>query len=294
MAEMYAKQADKDITPGNMIPVGAENIGYRWKADAITSMLRHVEQGKTPEEAAGLARAEAREWIAKHNARRPKDTSWQRWEGSADDAIDMVSRELKREREGTAAQGAAAAETAAARVSTKGGVSMPEAASGVGRDAGNASMRAAGRTAWNEDDYNAAVKARNQTVDAVAPRRPAAERTQVASTIMNQLGGGRFRAMTGARDAVATDSGVMFKLPKMPGVKVNKVEVVLNPDDTYTLKTYRIGPRGLKVETLSEDEGLHADQIEEVFQRRTGLATRLGATRQPVGTRYWGTKLGED
>ena len=29
----------------------------------------------------------------------------------------------------------------------------------AGRDAGNASMRRAGRTAWNEDDWNAAADA---------------------------------------------------------------------------------------------------------------------------------------
>lgn len=33
-----------------------------------------------------------------------------------------------------------------------------EIAMAAGRDAGNRSMRAAGRTSWNEDDYNTAVE----------------------------------------------------------------------------------------------------------------------------------------
>jgi hypothetical protein len=33
-----------------------------------------------------------------------------------------------------------------------------EIAMAAGRDAGNRSMRAAGRTSWNEDDYDAAAR----------------------------------------------------------------------------------------------------------------------------------------
>jgi len=43
---------------------------------------------------------------------------------------------------------------------SRGGPTMtPGMATGVGMDAGNKSMRAAGRTAWNEDDQNAASAA---------------------------------------------------------------------------------------------------------------------------------------
>ncbi len=35
----------------------------------------------------------------------------------------------------------------------------PEIINAIGRDAGNASMRKAGRKAWNLDDWNAAVAA---------------------------------------------------------------------------------------------------------------------------------------
>jgi len=38
----------------------------------------------------------------------------------------------------------------------------PEIARAAATDAGNASMREAGRTKWNEDDYNAAVRMYNR------------------------------------------------------------------------------------------------------------------------------------
>jgi hypothetical protein len=35
----------------------------------------------------------------------------------------------------------------------------------AGQDAGNRSMREAGRTAWNEDDYNTAAEVANRLLD---------------------------------------------------------------------------------------------------------------------------------
>lgn len=40
-------------------------------------------------------------------------------------------------------------------------------ASAAGRDAGNRSMRAAGRKHWNEDDYNAAARECNRLFDII-------------------------------------------------------------------------------------------------------------------------------
>lgn len=49
----------------------------------------------------------------------------------------------------------------------------PDLAHAVGTDAGNASMRAAGRTAWNEDDLAAAAEATNRIRDLVEEAPPA-------------------------------------------------------------------------------------------------------------------------
>lgn len=41
----------------------------------------------------------------------------------------------------------------------------PNIAYAAGRDAGNRSMRNGNRTAWNEDDYNAASEVTNRLLD---------------------------------------------------------------------------------------------------------------------------------
>ncbi len=57
----------------------------------------------------------------------------------------------------------------------------------------------------------------------------------IAKTILEQLGGGRFMAMTGAKNMVAIENGLQFDLPRTRHyVKdgINKVQVVLDPSDT--------------------------------------------------------------
>jgi len=93
--EDWNKQALK-YEGGKGIPVGAEGVQYRWASDAMIIMQKAVEAGKTIDEAATEAKATARGWIEKHNARRPKDINWKRWEGAADTYIDDAVREVKR------------------------------------------------------------------------------------------------------------------------------------------------------------------------------------------------------
>ena len=45
----------------------------------------------------------------------------------------------------------------------------PAIAYAAGRDAGNASMRKANRTTWDEDDYNAAAETTNRLLDLIEP-----------------------------------------------------------------------------------------------------------------------------
>jgi len=40
----------------------------------------------------------------------------------------------------------------------------------AGWDAGNRSMREAGRTTWNDDDWNAAAEVTNRLLDAMEPK----------------------------------------------------------------------------------------------------------------------------
>jgi hypothetical protein len=87
----HEAQARKD-EGGRGIAVGAENANYRWGADAVREFRTRVRQGMDPEKAAEEVKALARTWIEKHNARRPKDINWKRWEGAADSFIDTAWR----------------------------------------------------------------------------------------------------------------------------------------------------------------------------------------------------------
>jgi len=89
--DRFDAQARKD-EGGSGIAVGAANIEYRWKADALRDFRKRVNAGESPESAAEAVKKTARTWIEKHNARRPKDINWKRWEGSADAAIDSAVR----------------------------------------------------------------------------------------------------------------------------------------------------------------------------------------------------------
>jgi len=94
----------------------------------------------------------------------------------------------------------------------------------------------------------------------------------IAEEIVKQLGGRRFILMTGAYDFVALGSGVGFKLPSDKDfVKqgIDTVEVILTPDDTYTVRFLR------DTELVSEHENIHNDQLQELFTSVTGLDTHL-------------------
>jgi hypothetical protein len=93
LADMYEMQAQQD-EGGEGVAVGAGNIAERWRADGLRSMSRRIQQGATVEEAANATKAEMKNWVNTHNARRPNDTNWQRWEGAGSDAITEAQRIL--------------------------------------------------------------------------------------------------------------------------------------------------------------------------------------------------------
>lgn len=100
--------------------------------------------------------------------------------------------------------------------------------------------------------------------------------TAVAQTILAQLGGKRFMAMTGARQMVGSADSVSFTLPGTPGsVKegINVVRITLTPMDTYTVQFLRVRHGACHIMATLED--LYADQLQDAFTRETGLATHL-------------------
>jgi hypothetical protein len=93
----------------------------------------------------------------------------------------------------------------------------------------------------------------------------------VANTILQQLGGNRFRIMTGARDFVGTENSLTFKIPVSN--KVTHVVITLEPDDTYKMEFLNCRDGQRKV--LSTHEDVYFDMLEDIFTSETGLYTRL-------------------
>lgn len=89
LASLFEKQAqiDEGFAFGR-VSIGAENIEYRWKADALRLLLRRVKNGSTIEKAVNDTKSDAKSWIRRHNARCPKDINWQRWDGVVDSDIE--------------------------------------------------------------------------------------------------------------------------------------------------------------------------------------------------------------
>lgn len=93
-ADTFERSARK-YEGGNGLAVGSAGIDERMKADALRSIVRRVRKGEWIEGLESAVKAECRQWIERHNARRPKDVNWARWDGCCDSTIETAMRWLK-------------------------------------------------------------------------------------------------------------------------------------------------------------------------------------------------------
>lgn len=94
---------------------------------------------------------------------------------------------------------------------------------------------------------------------------------EIANTILKQLGGGRVRAMTGAKTFVAIEKGLSFRFPNKRGP--NNVRIVLTPADEYVVEFHRVA--GSKITSTAKIEGAHAEDLAGLFEKHTGLRLSL-------------------
>ncbi len=97
---------------------------------------------------------------------------------------------------------------------------------------------------------------------------------EVAKEILNQLGGNKFIAMTGAKSFVGDNTCLMFSLPsRFAANGINKVRIELAANDTYSVKFYKI--RGTSIKPIATIDGVCNDNLRNVFTMHTGLDTSL-------------------
>ncbi len=100
----------------------------------------------------------------------------------------------------------------------------------------------------------------------------------VAGTILQQLGGNKFLAMTGAKNLFKgkDDNGdvyIGFRIPKAKdGINYVKITYQRRGDD-YKMEFVKI--RGNVVKTIYEGEGFYFDDLQRIFTMKTGLDTHL-------------------
>lgn len=97
--------------------------------------------------------------------------------------------------------------------------------------------------------------------------------SEVARSILAQLGGRRFQSMTGAKNFVGGDRSLLFSIGRNDK-GVNRVRITLGASDTYTVEFLSV--RGSKVTPKSTAEDVYADNLRDVFTRHTGMETSLG------------------
>jgi len=107
----------------------------------------------------------------------------------------------------------------------------------------------------------------------------------IGNTILQQLGGNKFRAMTGAKDFIAgqTKEGLYYLQFSLPGRLakngINRVKIVLNGSDLYNVKFSTIRKQRCGFDYLetvkSESSDVYAEDLQDVFEHSTGLYTHL-------------------
>jgi hypothetical protein len=98
----------------------------------------------------------------------------------------------------------------------------------------------------------------------------------VAQTILAQLGGNRFIAMTGAKSFVGGPTFLGFTIPRNSS-PANRVTVTYEPGrDLYSMSFIKTSRGGLDSKEVQRFDGLYADQLRPTFTQVTGMETSLG------------------
>lgn len=93
-----------------------------------------------------------------------------------------------------------------------------------------------------------------------------------AQIILQQLGGNRFLAMTGARNLVNHGDALSMHLPRNAS-GANRLTIRLDASDTYTVRFWKM--RNFEAIDIASHDGIYCDQLQPLFTKETGFDTRL-------------------
>ena len=95
----------------------------------------------------------------------------------------------------------------------------------------------------------------------------------VAKTILEQLGGNKFRMMTGAKNFMGFTEGLVMKIGRNSS-NSNYLKITLNSMDTYDMEFAKLTRMGEK-KSVTEYNNIYCDMLTDQFTAHTGMYTSL-------------------
>lgn len=96
---------------------------------------------------------------------------------------------------------------------------------------------------------------------------------EIALKILEQLGGSKFKAMTGATNFSFSPSALSFFF--FGCKKTNCCKITLLPSDTYKMEFFKFKTKNLSCTLFKEFQPVFCDQLQTIFTQVTGLETHL-------------------
>ena len=97
--------------------------------------------------------------------------------------------------------------------------------------------------------------------------------SEVANTIYRQLGGNKFRFMTGATNMVSHEFALSMKIGRNK-TNANFMVVELNGNDLYNVTFAKLTKMG-EMKSVKEYENVYNDMLVSIFESHTGMYTTL-------------------
>jgi len=97
--------------------------------------------------------------------------------------------------------------------------------------------------------------------------------SDVANEIYRQLGGNRFRVMTGAKNMVSTENGIRMRIGRNK-TNANFMEIVLNKSDLYDITFAKVTKMG-EMKSMKGYDNVYNDMLVSLFESHTGMYTSL-------------------
>ena len=96
---------------------------------------------------------------------------------------------------------------------------------------------------------------------------------KVAETILKRLGGNKFCMMTGAKNLAGDENSLSMRIGRNSS-NSNYLKITLNSMDLYDMKFCKL-TRKFEEKSVTEYSDVYNDMLTEVFEKHTGMYTKL-------------------